>query len=172
MSAQPPNFPQMQQPPPVRKTQTAVRVIDASTARVLSAAAHGAIAFGLFGIGFLISLAISGVIWLYGRRNREVRFHSEQAGCYQCSVVLINLAIISFVGTGVGLSFFQASQGRSDFGVGGVAVVGIVLFVLWFFGTIAFGIYGAVMVLLGKEFKYPIIGARAEREAREAIREG
>ena len=137
-------------------------VIDQSLARALSALAHGAIAFGLLGVGFLLSLAISGVIWLYGRRSPQVRFHSEQAGCYQCSVLIINFALITILGATTGFSLFNLLQGRSDWGMGGVSIVGLFLFVVWFVGTIVYGIVGAVMVLLGKKFKYPIIGDRFE----------
>src|SRR5438874_1578293 len=91
-----------------------VHVIDQSTARVLSALAHGAIAFGIFGIGFLASLAIAGIIWLYGRRSPQVRFHSEQAGCYQCSVLLINILFVVILGVAGGFSLFNAVHGRSD----------------------------------------------------------
>src|SRR5439155_18980109 len=93
MSTQPPHDWQhgrnLQPPVPTPQRPPAPSyVIDRSTARALSALAHGAIAFGLLGVGFLVSLAISAAIWLYGRRSPEVRFHSEQAGCYQCSVLL------------------------------------------------------------------------------------
>src|SRR5437868_13995251 len=127
--------------------------IDKSAARVLSAAAHAAIAFGLFGIGFLLSLAISGVIWLYGRRSPQVRFHSEQAGCYQCSVLLINLVFVTFLGAAGGFSIFSSLNGRSDGGLGGLVIAGIVVFLAWFFLSILAGLVAAILVLLGKDFK-------------------
>lgn len=141
-------------------TPTPARVIDKSAARVLSALAHGAIAFGLFGITFPLALAISGVIWLYGRRSPQVRFHSEQAGCYQCSVLLINVLFVLLLGAAGGFSLFNYLQGRSDWNVGHGVIVGFILFVVWFVATILYGIFAAVMVLLGKPFKYPIIGDR------------
>ena len=61
-------------------------IADRTAERALSALAHGAIAFGLFGVTFIVTLAITGVIWLYSRRSPEVRFHAAQAGLYQCSV--------------------------------------------------------------------------------------
>ncbi len=127
---------------------------------MLSALAHGAIAFGFFGIGFLASLAISGIIWLYGRRSPQVRFHSEQAGCYQCSVLLINIVFVVVLGAAGGFSLFNVLQGRSDWSVGHLTILGLIIFALWFVASILYGIFAAVMVLLGKPFKYPIIGGR------------
>ncbi len=136
------------------------QVMDRSAERLLSAAAHGAIAFGFLGVSFLISLAISGVIWLYGRRSPTVRFHSEQAGCYQCSVLLINIVCVVALGVGGGLSLFNWVQGKSDMGIGQGVGWGLVLFGTWFVLSILYGIYAAIRVLLGKPFKYPIIGDR------------
>lgn len=164
MSTQPPYQPPAPQTPRPQPPFTPGNVIDQGTARALSAVAHGAIAFGLFGVGFLLSLAISGVIWLYAKRSPEVRFHSEQAGCYQCSVLVINFVFVIILGATTGFSLFNLLQGRSDWGMGGVAIAGLVLFAIWFLGTILLGLYGAVMVLMGRKFKYPIIGDRFERE--------
>lgn len=149
--------PPVQYPEPV---QIAGQVMDRGAERMLSAAAHGAIAFGFMGISFLISLAISGVIWLYGTRSPQVRFHSEQAGCYQCAVLLINIAWVVALGVGGGFSLFSWVQGKGDFGVSSGVGWGLVLFGIWFVLSILYGIYAAVRVLLGKPFKYPIIGDR------------
>jgi uncharacterized Tic20 family protein len=134
--------------------------IDRSTARLLSSLAHGAIAFGLFGITFPVALAVSGIIWLYGKRSPEVRFHAEQAGCYQCSVLLINVLVVILLGAAGGFSLFNSAQGRSDWGFGVGAIVGLILFVIWFAASILYGIIAAILVLMGKPFKYPIIGDR------------
>jgi uncharacterized Tic20 family protein len=142
-------------PPPVE-------IADKSAERALSALAHGAIAFGLFGIGFLVSLGIAGVIWLYARRSPEVRFHSEQAGCYQCSVLLINVVCVIVLIAGGVLSVFTAFQGGGG-SVGGGTIIGLCLFAIWFFGTIIYGLVAAIFVLMGKRFKYPIIGDRFEK---------
>src|SRR5438105_9052574 len=137
MQCPPTNRPnlQPQQPP----APAPIRVIDQSAARVLSALAHGAIAFGFFGIGFLASLAISGIIWLYGRRSPQVRFHSEQAGCYQCSVLLINLALVALLGAAGGVSIFSLIKGGSDFGLSGWVLLGLILFLIWFVASILYG---------------------------------
>jgi uncharacterized Tic20 family protein len=161
---QPPYRPEPQRAMPAQPPPGAGYVIDQSLARALSALAHGAIAFGFLGVGFLISLAISGVIWLYGRRSPQVRFHSEQAGCYQCSVLLINLVLVVVLGAAGGFWIFNISNGRSDAGLGGLVLVGLILSLLWFVASILFGLFAALMVLLGKDFKYPVIGGYLKRK--------
>src|SRR5213596_1713694 len=153
---QPPYPPETRQAMPAQPSPGPSYVIDQSLARALSALAHGAIAFGFLGVGFLVSLAISGVIWLYGRRSPQVRFHSEQAGCYQCSVLLINLVWIVLLGAAGGFSIFNVINGRTDGGLGGWVAVGFILWLLWFVGSIFYGLLAAILVLLGKDFKYPV----------------
>src|SRR5205814_9713334 len=119
-------------------------IIGQGAARALSALAHGAIAFGFLGVGFIASLAISGIVWLYGRRSPEVRFHSEQAGCYQCSVILINLLLLVILGTLGGFSFFSVVlRGQSDWGASWGFLAALIIFVLWFLGSIAYGLIAA-----------------------------
>lgn len=155
------NLPPTQPPPGKRPIPAkAAGVADRSLERVLAAAAHGAVAFGIFGIGLLVSLLISGLIWLYSRRSSYVRFHSEQAGCYQCSVLLINFALlVTFLSSGI-FSAVQAVQGREDWGSSWISLIAVALGLTWFAGTILYGMIGAVMVLLGRPFKYVIIGDR------------
>ena len=89
-----------------------------------------------------------------------MRFHSEQAGCYQCSVLVINAVLfIVFLSSGI-FSVIQAFQGKAELGASWISLVAVVLGLVWFVGTIVYGIIGAVMVLLGKPFKYAIIGDR------------
>jgi uncharacterized Tic20 family protein len=152
------NPPQATAPSP----NPAVQLADKSAERALSALAHGAIAFGLFGISFLISLVITGVIWLYARRSPEVRFHAEQAGCYQCSVLLINLVLVSVLGVGGGFSLVFIFRGEGG-SLAGLTLLGACAFAIWFFLSIIYGVIAAILVLSGKRFKYPIIGDRVER---------
>lgn len=56
-------------------------------------------------------------------------------------------------------------QGKSDWGLSWEVLVGVIVLALWFVGSIVYGLVGAVMVLMGKEFKYPIIGDRMKRKA-------
>ena len=132
--------------------------MDRETERLLAGVAHGAIAFGLFGLTLPISLLITGVVWLYSRRSPYVRFHSDQAGCYQCSVLLINVLVVVVLAVFGGLAVFEVMRGENTWAGLGLVLWGIVLFGLWFVVTIVVGIVGAVRVLLGKPFKYPFIG--------------
>jgi uncharacterized Tic20 family protein len=133
-------------------------MMDRETERMLAGVAHGAIAFGLFGLTLPIQLLITGIIWLYSRRSPYVRFHSDQAGCYQCSVLLINVLVIGMLAIGGGFAIFGVFRGESTWGELGLVLWGIGLFIAWFVVTIFVGIFGAIMVLLGKPFKYPFIG--------------
>ena len=161
-----PNYP-YQPPPPQQESgrNPAVQLMDKSAERTLSAVAHGAIGFGLFGVTWLVTLAITGIIWLYGRRSPEVRFHADQAGCYQVIVIGINLLIVILTATGGGIAFVSAvfrGQNIPELNTG--VVLGLCLLVASFFATILYGLYGAVMVLMGRRFKYPIIGDFFEKK--------
>src|SRR5437764_4569309 len=114
-----------------RTYSTPVQIADRSAERALSALAHGAIAFGFFGFGFIVSLAITGIIWLYAKRSPEVRFHAAQASFYQCSVVLINLLFIAALGVGGGFSIINIGQGRGP-ALAALVTLGFGLFVAWF----------------------------------------
>jgi uncharacterized membrane protein len=116
----------------------------------------------LFGISFLISIVITGVIWLYAKRSPEVRFHAEQAGCYQCSVLMFNFACVSILGAGGGFSIWSIIRGEGG-SIAGWVIIGSCLFLIWFFLSILYGVIAALFVLAGKRFKYPIIGNRFER---------
>jgi uncharacterized Tic20 family protein len=148
---------------PSQTPMNPAHIVDKSAERVLAALAHGAIAFGLFGFTWLLSLGITGVIWLYSKRSPDVRFHAQQAGCYQCSVLLINVVWVSALGVGGGFSLFRIFQGQNIPEMNTGVALGACLFALWFMGSIAYGVIGAVAVLLGKRFKYPLLGDRAER---------
>jgi uncharacterized Tic20 family protein len=142
---------------------TPVQIADRGAERALSALAHGAIAFGLFGFTFPIALAISGIIWLYSRRSPEVRFHAAQASFYQCSVILINVLFIVVLGIGGGFSVIRLFRGE-DAGLVHWVAWGFVIFVVWFVLSILYGMLAAVMVLMGKRFKYPWIGDKFEKK--------
>jgi hypothetical protein len=141
--------------------------------RVLAAVAHGAIAFGFVGIGFLLGLAITGVIWLVSRKSTYVREQSDRAGVYQLVVLLVNiLAIALWV---LGLALLLWLTGWRFFGLGGgdphvarslpitlvivldliLLIVVVPIFVVWYFGTIIYGVYGATRALAGHDFHYP-----------------
>lgn len=138
--------------------------------RGLAVLAHASIGFGFVGIGFLLGLAINGVIWLRSRRSSYVAVQSEQAGAYQLAVLLVNLVL---AGSWL-LVLLYVFVGDSEIGAGqlsmrqvaaGVWLALIPLFAVWYVGTILYGLYGAVKVARGEEFWYPFFGAWARRRA-------
>ncbi|HEX8217945.1 MAG TPA: DUF4870 domain-containing protein [Chloroflexia bacterium] len=145
---------------PGEPPQLAGGAMDRGTERLLAGVAHGAIAFGLLGVTFPVALLITGVVWLYSRRSPYVRFHSDQAGCYQCSVLLINVLVVAVLAVFGGFAVFGAIRGETTWGELGLVLWGIGLFLVWFAITIVLGVIGAIMVLLGRPFKYPFIGDR------------
>ena len=150
-------------PQPPSQYRTPAQVADRSAERALSALAHGAIAFNLFGVTFIVTLIVTGIIWLYSKRSPEVRFHASQAGFYQCSVLLINMLFIIILGVGGGFSIVSIAQGNGS-DMARWVIWGLVIFVIWFLASIAYGLFAAIMVLLGKRFKYPFIGDRYEKK--------
>ena len=161
MQQYPPEPPRPIQPtygPATNLPQNTGQVIDQSTERLLAAAAHGAIIFGLLGFTFFVSLIITGVIWLYSRRSPYVRFHSDQAGCYQCSVILVNIIVLLYVAVYGGFAIVAALRGEVTWTSLGLVGWGLLFFILWYVATIILGAVGGVMVLLGRPFKYPFIG--------------
>ena len=156
----------MQKPPyeqPPNAQITPGYVADRSAERALSALAHGAIAFGLLGFTLVVSLFISAIIWVYSKRSPEVRFHAEQAGCYQIIVLLVNALFLIGLGATGGFWIFNLLQGKGPGEMGLGVVLGLCLFALWILATTLYGIVAAVMVLLGKRFKYVFIGDRFEK---------
>ena len=153
-----PPYPSLPGGVPPQPPRMAQGVMDRETERLLAGVAHGAIAFGLFGLTLPISLLITGIIWLYSRRSPYVRFHSDQAGCYQCSVLLVNVLVVVILAVSGGFAIFGVIRGESTWAELGLVLWAIVLFAVWFAITIIVGLVGAVMVLLGKPFKYPFIG--------------
>lgn len=140
-------------------------MLKSASDRTLSALAHGAIAFGIFGVTFPVALGVSAFLWLYSKRSSQVRFHAEQAGCYQCSVLVVNAIFIIVLGLAGGFAIFDYFQGR-PWEMGPLLALGFVLFGLWFVGSMIYGVLAAIAVLRGKEFKYPVIGDWAEKRTR------
>jgi hypothetical protein len=132
-----------------RVAETAGRAAGAG----LAALAHFAILFGFVGIGFLLSLAISGIIWLYSRRSPEVAFHAQQAGCYQIFVLVFNLGCAVLFGVFLAMSIYLHWEWA-----GTAALLLVVFFVLWFPISILYGAWAGLMVLLGRDFRYPYFG--------------
>jgi uncharacterized Tic20 family protein len=138
------------------------RLVDAADRR-LAAVAHLSIGFGIFiAVGFLLGLAINAVIWLRGRHSPIVSFHAEQAGTYQLVVLLTNLALAAvwIVGVFVMLGGSQLGEGMLSARqiVMGLWLALLPIGIIWYVGTILYGLYGGLMVALGREFSYPVIG--------------
>jgi uncharacterized Tic20 family protein len=134
----------------------------------VAAVAHLCIGFGaIVAVGFLVGLAINLVIWLRSKRSPVVELHAEQAGAYQLTVFIINiLLVLLWVAAAV------AVVGGGDVHLGSIPIWQVVagfwcvltpLTALWYFGTIAYGLYGGLMVAAGREFYYPIFGTWARR---------
>jgi hypothetical protein len=142
--------------------------------RALAALAHAAIGFGLVGIGFLLSLAISGIIWLVSRHRPHVAVHAEQAGAYQLVVLAVNAVVIAgWLAASVALFGQLALAPPAEWTGRGPAawqlalwLLAVPVFGLWYAGTIALGLIGALRVFLGYPFWYPVSGAWARRKHR------
>jgi hypothetical protein len=132
-----------------RVAETGGRVADAS----LAALSHFAILFGFFGVGFLLSLAISLGIWFYSRRSPYVEYHARQAGCYQAFVFVFNIGCAVLFGT---LLAGQIYWGWTWAGPATTCL--LVFFIAWFPISILYGAWGGLMVLLGRDFRYPYFG--------------
>lgn len=162
--------------PGQRRAQTVARrgvsVAGPGSERVLAAVAHGAIAFGFVGIGFLLSLAITAAIWLASKRSPYLQEQSDRAGRFQIYVVVVNvLAIVVWL---LGLALLGYLVGWEGLWNGSIQRTGglgwrwiivaidalllllaLPLFAVWYIGTIVYGIYGAIRALGGHDFRYP-----------------
>lgn len=132
--------------------------------------AHASIGFGFVGIGFLLGLAINGVIWLRSRRSSLVNVHAEQAGAYQLAVFLTNVALVVTFGlSGLYLAFAPSTLGPAELTssqvLAGAWLALLPLALLWYIASIGYGLYAAWKVARGHEFWYPIFGAWARRRA-------
>jgi len=149
-----------------------VSVAGRGSERLLAATAHGAIAFGFVGIGFILSLVITGVIWLVSKKSSYVRDQSDRAGRYQIFIVLANILLIALWIIGFVLLIYLTNwQGWGNGGWQGwrqldwrwllividglTLLVTLPLIVAWFFGTIIYGVYAAIRALRGDDFHYP-----------------
>jgi uncharacterized Tic20 family protein len=134
----------------------------------IAAVAHLSIGFGLIvAVGLLVGLAINLVIWLRSKRSPVVEYHAEQAGTYQLVVFIINIALVA-----LWISIAVGVVGSANVSIGSVPLwqplTGLwclltPLTAVWYFGTIAYGLYGGLLVAAGKDFSYPVFGPWARR---------
>lgn len=143
------------------------------TERALAAVSHGAIAFGFVGIGFILSLVITAIIWLASKKSPYLQEQSDRAGRYQIYVLVMNIVVIAIWILGLLLLGYLLGW-RGDLWGGGATqvndlgprwiivvidglllLVAIPIFAIWYVGTILYGIYGAYRSLRGHDFHYP-----------------
>lgn len=172
------------EPPPeptvarVRSGSDLRRTVIEHVDRRIAAVAHLSIGFGVvIGVGFLLGLAINLVIWLRSRRSPFVEYHAEQAGAYQLTVLLTNVLVV--VGWLVGAGYLALGGSSVALGsvplnhvLAGLGCVVVPAFVLWYVGTIAYGLYGGLLIAAGREFSYPVFGAWARRRFDRRLRRG
>jgi uncharacterized Tic20 family protein len=150
------------------------RILDAADRRV-AALAHLGIGFGLVaGVGFLLGLAINVVIWLRSRSNPMVEFHAEQAGAYQLFVLTSHIVFAVLWAGGIVLLMGGSQVGEGLLSMRSLAMSGwlslLGLEILWYFGSIFYGVYGGLKIALGGEFSYPVIGPWVERQLAKRVR--
>jgi uncharacterized Tic20 family protein len=145
--------------------------------RILAALAHASVILPFWGlIGAFI-------IWATQReKSRLVRFQALQGAAYQLTLVLCGFLCLacymcSFLGTflvqfGLAPLGIMAVESGSEIGIVGLLVpmlsvfipflvIGVLAFVALAF--VLYGLYGAVQVIQGHDFRYVIIGRRLER---------
>lgn len=132
-----------------------------SSERITAAMAHGSIIVPTFGI--LVPI----LIWVTQKdKSRYVAYHALQGLSLQVTMLLYTFLggmcyMFSFLG--FFLTDFTNTPSNQPpafffvpFGVMGLMMLGMFLFSLY-------GIIAAVMVALGKDFQYPLLGHLAER---------
>ena len=115
-------------------------------------------------------------IRVVGRRSRYLAVHAEQAAWYQLVVLALNVlvgagwlvALVLVLGEELGISGLLGLPTWETglavrIAVGLVLALALPLFVVWFVATIAYGVYGALLVMSGRPFWYLVVGAWVRR---------
>jgi uncharacterized Tic20 family protein len=134
-----------------------------SDERLMAAIAHGSVILSFFGP------IVPALVWTFQRRKSPyVAFHALQAIGYQMLTFWVGMAayllfVLVFMLVAIPLMGLAASN--SDFEVPPFILQGSMMFFMFGFMGIymLFGIVGAVLCLLGKDFKYPVLGKRLEK---------
>ena len=136
-----------------------VAAIHKQDERILAALAHGAILLPIYGI------IIPAIIWITQKeKSRYVSFQSLQALVFHLTLLFLYVIgmlcyFVSFIGMFGGMFLAESSQselmavlpGLFPFAVlGGFACIGV------FF--VIYGVIGAILSLVSKDFRYVIIG--------------
>lgn len=131
-----------------------------SEERLLAALAHGSVILSFFGP------IVPALVWTFQRRKSPyVAFHALQAVGYQMLTFWVGMAayllfVLVFMLVAIPLMGFAASNSR--FEMTPFILQGSMFFFMFGFMGIytLLGIAGAVLCLLDKDFKYPILGKR------------
>lgn len=130
--------------------------------RIAAALAHGLIIANWMGI---IAAAL---IWLLEKeKSKYVAFQALQAVAYQFLGLLFWMAgLFCYMATlfgGIGLAALLNPQGEGDGIIAFFSLAPIcALFLLWGL-LIIYGLYGAYASLLGRDFRYLVVGPLVER---------
>lgn len=142
--------------------------------RILAALAHGAILLPVYGV------LVPAIIWITQKeKSRYVSFQSLQALAFHITLIFLYMAgmlcyFISFIGMFGGMFIAEGSQNDGLAALSGFfpfAVLGGFFCVGIFF--VIYGAIGAILSLVGKDFRYVLIGnfleSRLQKDSEEAI---
>lgn len=126
--------------------------------RILAAAGHFGILLMYFGV------CIPTLVWsLQHKKSHFISFQALQAVTYQ--ILLVPFYFITYFVGITGMILFGAIGGFISSQSGGGEMfmfIGMVIFLLFFFGGLALyiflGIIGGITCLFGVNFKYPLLG--------------
>lgn len=134
-----------------------------SEERILAALAHGSVILSFFGP------IVPTLVWTFQRRKSPyVAFHALQAIGYQMLTFWVGMAaylLFMLVFMLVAIPVMGLAASNSDFEFTPFILQGSMMFFIFgFMGLyMLFGIVGAVLCLLDKDFKYPILGKWLEK---------
>lgn len=136
-----------------------------SNDRLLAALAHGSVILSFFGA------IVPALIWSFQRRKSNyVAFHALQAAGYQMLMYWVGMAaylVFVLIGFLAVLLFSEMIPQQPGNNPAGPMALVQGFFAFSIYGYLAlyfvFGIVGAALCLLDKDFKYPILGKRLEK---------
>ncbi len=139
--------------------------VTTSNERLLAALAHGSVILSFFGA------LVPALIWSFQRRKSPyVAFHALQAAGYQMFVFWVGMAayLVFFIVIFFLIILFSGAtvdQGGSPSPTMMLGMQASMYALLFGFMGIYFliGIIGAVLCMMDKDFKYPILGKRLEK---------
>jgi uncharacterized Tic20 family protein len=158
----------------VMEDTSQVPTIHKQDERILAALAHGAILLPIYGI------LIPAIIWITQKeKSRYVSFQSLQALVFHLTLLFLYLIgmfcyFVSFLGMFGGMFLAEGSQNDWMAALSGIfpfAILGGFFCIGIFF--VIYGAVGAILSLVGKDFRYLLIGnfieSRLQKDSEEAI---